>query len=157
MILRVEELIKKYDLKPHLEGGYFKEQYRSEQKLFSPKSGEERNAVTHIYFLLEKDQFSRFHKVLHDEIWNVYEGDPLKLIEFNGDKINEVIIGASCEEYCHIIKGGLFQAAETTGEYTLVGCSVAPGFDFKDFSFIDSNPVFKETLEKYYPTYSYLI
>lgn len=149
---KIELLIEKYQLQPHPEGGYYREVYRSEQEVESAFSGEKRNAVTHIYFLLVKGEVSRFHKVLHDEIWNFYEGAPLKLIEFNGEDVEEKIIGARNESYVSIIKGGVFQAAESTGEYTLVGCSVAPGFDFKDFSFLSEKQ--QIIVKKHFPEYN---
>jgi len=153
---KVAELIQKYNLKAHPEGGYYCEVYRSEQEVKSFKTSELRNAITHIYFLLEKGQFSRFHRVLHDEIWNFFEGDPIKLIEFDGEKIEEFVIGHETNGYVKVIKGGVFQAAESTGEYSLVGCSVAPGFDFKDFSFLDAEPKLLDNLNKNHTKYTYL-
>ncbi len=130
----IEKVIRKYKLKPHPEGGFYREIYRSEQVVNSPINNNERNALTHIYFLLVKGQVSRFHKVLHDEVWNFYDGAPLTIIEFDGKDINEVILGN--DSFVKVIKGGIYQAAETTGDFSLVGCSVSPGFDFKDFSFL---------------------
>ena len=147
----VKNLIRKYQLKPHPEGGYYREVYRSEQKVNSPINNNKRNALTHIYFLLIKNQVSRFHKVHHDEIWNFYEGAPLKLIEFYNSEIRETII--SRESYIKVIKGGAFQAAETTGEYTLVGCSVAPGFDFNDFSFLNENEELTNKIKMKFPKF----
>jgi len=147
----IGQIIKKYKLQPHPEGGYFREVYRSELILTSPISKSHRNAVTHIYFLLVKGQVSRFHKVLHDEIWNFYEGTPLKLIEFDGSKIHETIIG--CNQYFTVVKGGIFHAAESTVEYTLVGCSFAPGFDFEDFSFFEGEPELLTILKVQHPDY----
>lgn len=152
---RVIELIEKYGLEPHPEGGYFKEEYRSNQLLQSPISANKRNAVTHIYFLLTKGQFSRFHKVVHDEIWNYYEGDPIRLVEYDGSEIVETVIGPGEKDYYKVIKGGVFQAAESTGIYTLVGCTVAPGFDFKDFSFLNVQEV--EDINKNHNSYAFLV
>jgi predicted cupin superfamily sugar epimerase len=148
---RIQEIITKYQLQPHPEGGYFREVYRSEQMLNSPIHNEYRNAVTHIYFLLAKGQISRFHKVHHDEIWNFYEGSPLKLIEFDGNEIQKSIIGD--QDYFKVIKGGVFQAAESLGDYSLVGCSVAPGFDFKDFSFMTGESSLIKIFEGNYPQF----
>jgi predicted cupin superfamily sugar epimerase len=155
-MISIDSIIKKYDLKPHPEGGYFREIYRSAQEVISPISNETRNAATHIYFLLRKGQFSRFHRVLHDEIWNFYEGSALKLFEFDGKTINESIIGEK-GKYVSVIKGGLFQAAETTGDYTLVGCTVAPGFDFNDFSFISDEADALNRIHNQFPNYAYLL
>jgi len=149
----VQDIIDRYNLQPHPEGGYYKEIYRSEQEVVSKQNSEKRNAVTHIYFLLKIGQFSRFHRVLHDEIWNFYEGSPLKLIEFDGEKIEEVFIGSENGSYTYVVKGGIFQAAESTGEYSLVGCSVAPGFDFKDFSFLNEEPKMLDSLKTDFPEY----
>jgi len=154
--IEVQKIIEKYHLKSHPEGGYYCEVYRSEQKVSSEKTIEPRNAVTHIYFLLTKGQFSRFHRVLHDEIWNFYEGSPLKLIEFDGQTVEEKIIGSENGSYVEVVKGGVFQAAESTGGYTLVGCSVAPGFDFKDFSFLTDEPSMLDTLNLKYSEYNKL-
>ena len=79
----MQNLIDKYKLVPHPEGGYYAVLYESEQTVMSPVVNKDRKAVTHIYFLLLKGQVSIFHKVAHDEIWNFYEGDPLKLIKYN--------------------------------------------------------------------------
>jgi predicted cupin superfamily sugar epimerase len=151
----VKNIIEKYQLTPHPEGGYYREVYRSEDRVFSPNSKEERNAITQIYFLLTKGQISRFHKVLHDEIWNFYEGSPLKLITFNDEQISESILGP--ENYISVVKAGEFQAAESMGTYTLVGCSVAPGFDFKDFSFLDHEQKLAAILKTKFPDYDRFI
>jgi predicted cupin superfamily sugar epimerase len=135
----MEALIRRYGLSPHPEGGYFKEIYRSQLSLASPETGAARQAVTQIYFLLPRGQVSRFHRVVHDEIWHFYEGDPLTLIQFDGRKIQETTIGQN-GEYVSVVPGKVWQAAETTGAYTLVGCTVAPGFDFEDFSFMNLSP-----------------
>jgi hypothetical protein len=153
----IENIITKYQLQPHPEGGYYKEVYRSEREVISKQVNEARNALTHIYFLLKEGQFSRFHKVLHDEIWNFYEGSPLKIIEFNGQKVEEKIIGKENGIYASVVKAGIFQAAESTGPYTLVGCSVAPGFDFKDFSFLTDEPKALKELNNKFPDYKYLV
>lgn len=152
-MINTQEIIKKYQLQLHPEGGYYREMYRSEQELRSFVNNKNRNSVTHIYFLLAKGQIRRFHKVLHDEIWNFYEGSSLKLIEFDGQNIEEKIIGSENGSYVSVVKGGIFQAAESMGEYSLVGCSVAPGVDFKDFSFLTDGSEILDTLNKKYSEY----
>lgn len=129
-------LITAYGLKAHPEGGYYKEIHRSGTTVVSPVNKGRRNAVTHIYFLLCRDNISRFHKVSHDEIWNFYEGAPLNLICFGGRAVREKTIGPGCRGYTAVVKGGTYQAAQSTGEYSLMGCTVAPGFDFNDFAFL---------------------
>jgi hypothetical protein len=80
----MQALIDKYKLIPHPEGGYYAVVHESEQSVKSPVVNKDRKAITHIYFLLLEGQASIFHKVAHDEIWNFYEGDPLKLVKYNG-------------------------------------------------------------------------
>ena len=155
--MNVLRLIDQYKLIPHPEGGYYREIYRSEQIILSPETGTKRNALTHIYFLLAKGQVSRFHKVVHDEVWNFYAGDPLKLIQYNGGEVTEAIIGAAAGDFVTVVKGGVIQAAEATGDYSLVGCTVAPGFDFADFSFLVDDPDLKAELIKNYPGYQRLV
>ena len=140
---RALKLIDVLKLTPHPEGGYYREIYRSESKLISPVNGEMRNSLTDIYFLLVSGQISRLHRVVHDEIWHFYEGNPLELIEVQSDgmEMSKIIIGDDngIVKYKHCIKGGNWQAAYSTGEYSLVGCTVAPGFDFADFEFLKEN------------------
>jgi predicted cupin superfamily sugar epimerase len=149
----MQALIDKYKLVPHPEGGYYAVVYESKQSLKSPVVNKIRKAVTHIYFLLLKGQVSKFHKVAHDEIWNFYQGDPLKILKYNGWKVEEDIIGSGCSDYASIVEGGNYQAAESTGVYSLVGCSVAPGFEFEDFSFLRDDVETKEKLLKKIPGY----
>ena len=149
----MQDLIDKYKLIPHPEGGYYAVVYESKQAVTSPVVNKDRKAVTHIYFLLLKGQVSIFHSVAHDEIWNFYQGDPVKLIKYNGSTVEEVIIGSGCSDYVSIVEGGVYQAAETTGVYSLVGCSVAPGFEFEDFSFLRDDLKSKQKFLKEFPGY----
>ena len=149
----MQNLIDKYKLVPHPEGGYYAVVYESKQCVRSQVVNKDRKAITHIYFLLLKGQVSIFHKVAHDEIWNFYEGDPIKLIKYNGSKIEEDIIGSGCSDYASIVEGGIYQAAESTGVYSLIGCSVAPGFEFEDFSFLRDEFETKEKLLIEFPGY----
>jgi predicted cupin superfamily sugar epimerase len=149
----MQNLIDKYNLAPHPEGGYYAVVYESKQTVTSPVVNKERKAITHIYFLFLKGQVSLFHKVAHDEIWNFYEGDPIKLIKYNGSSIEEDIIGSGCSDYVSIVEGGNYQAAESTDRYSLVGCSVAPGFEFEDFSLLRDDLETKEMLLNEFPGY----
>ncbi|MFZ7127378.1 MAG: cupin domain-containing protein [Desulfobacterales bacterium] len=143
----MQHLIERYNLAPHPEGGYYRRIYQSAQSVKSSAAGAERRAVTHIYYLLGRGQISRFHRVLHDEIWNFYEGSPLRLVIFDGTTAREEILGPS-SGYAAVVAGGLFQAAESTGDYSLVGCTVAPGFEFEDFSFLTEFPEEVRNLER---------
>ena len=91
-------LVNKLGLEPHPEGGYYRQIYRSATQVSSPKHGLPRPAVTHIYFLLLKGQVSRFHRVLHDEIWNHYDGAPLTLYQLHqqqGQAVFELELSAA--------------------------------------------------------------
>lgn len=152
---RASTLIDTLELSPHPEGGYFKEMYRSATDVLSPCNGTTRNAVTDIYFLLISGQISRLHRVLHDEIWHFYEGDPLELIEIQPDlaEIKKIVLhgNSNMPKYKHCVRGGNWQAASTRGEYSLVGCTVAPGFDFANFSFMAEDDALQAILLRKFP------
>ena len=146
-------LVKKYNLAPHPEGGFYRQIFRSDHEINSFVHAEPRPAMTHIYFLLLKGQVSRFHRVLHDEVWNHYEGAPLQLYQLDRQQLWERRIGGESNEYSEVVKAGNFQAAQSMGEYSLVGCTVAPGFNFADFSFIEE-PAMKQWLGVAHPDLS---
>ena len=139
----IEKIVDKLQLHPHPEGGYFKEIYRSngfinEENLGEAFSGQ-RNYATSIYFLLTSDSFSAFHRIKQDEIWHFYKGSPIKLHIISDDGIySNTIIGADIEKEQNlqfVVKARDWFAAEVIDEnaYSLVGCTVSPGFDFNDF------------------------
>lgn len=161
-MIDVDFLIKKFDLNPHPEGGYYRETYRSsesiEQSALPENYKGSRNHSTCIYFLLTSDTFSAFHKINQDEIWHFYSGSPLKLyvISDKGD-YSEHIIG---NDFTHeqvaqfVVPAGHWFAAKTVepNSYSFVGCTVAPGFDFADFVL----PEREELLSKF-PQHSEMI
>jgi predicted cupin superfamily sugar epimerase len=124
MSREADRLIQLLDLKPHPEGGYFRETFRDQ--------GEGRAHSTAIYFLLKKGEASRWHRVDAAEVWHFYRGAPLEL------KIGRdtYVLGANIDEAQApqvVVPPGAWQAARSLGEYTLVGCTVAPGFEFAHF------------------------
>lgn len=135
--------IEKLQLTSHVEGGAFREVYRSELTL--PRTvlplffQGDRNASTHIYFLLAQGQFSAFHRIAGDELWHFYFGDPLIVYEINHNgRMITHLLGTDPtkgQSFHTVIKAGSwFASAPAAGsEYALVGCTVAPGFDFEDF------------------------
>ena len=156
--MNFNKIITKYSLQKHPEGGYFCETYRSKSSLLSPINGKERASVTDIYYMLTQGETSRFHKVIHDEIWHFYEGSPLKLFKYDGKCISEYTIGPNCDDgYKVVIEAGMYQAAITTGEYSLMGCTVAPGFDFNDFSFLSDDVEAANEFKNSFPSHKYLI
>jgi hypothetical protein len=122
-MLPADRLIALLDLKPHPEGGYFRETFRD---------GAGRGHSTAIYFLLKAGEVSRWHRVDAAEVWHFYRGAPLEL------RIGKAIyvLGPDVEEAQApqvVVPPGAWQSARSLGEYTLVGCTVAPGFDFAHF------------------------
>ncbi|MCP4720687.1 MAG: cupin domain-containing protein [Desulfobacteraceae bacterium] len=130
--------MKKMNLIEHPEGGRFREVFRSAE-IISTSQGNKRSALTHIYFSLEPDERSRFHKVSSDEVWNLYKGAGLHLYTWDGtNKPPECItLSSDTNTFCHVIPAGIWQAAKPISDTILVGCSVAPGFEFSDFTLID--------------------
>ena len=130
--------MKPVDLIEHPEGGRFHEVFRSE-KTVTVSSGNKRSALTHIYFQLNGDEVSQFHKVSSDEIWNLYKGEGIRLYIWNGTEKAPTCIELSEKEncFCHVVPAGMWQAAEPISGEVLLGCSVAPGFEFEDFELID--------------------
>ena len=119
-----DRLIALLDLKPHPEGGHFRETFRD--------TGEGRAASTAIYFLLKKGEASRWHRVDAAEVWHFYRGAPLEL-KINRDTyvLGNDIDKAQAPQV--VVPPHAWQAARSLGEYTLVGCTVAPGFEFAHF------------------------
>ena len=152
--------ISKLNLQKHPEGGYFVESYKSEELVNSPKHGP-RYVCTAIYYLLTGDDFSSFHIMKSDELWHFYAGSSLTLyiIEQNG-KLNEVRLGHNIDKgdtFQAAIKSGCWFAAalEDQNSYSLVGCTVSPGFDYQDWKLGDIKkltslyPQHKSVIEKY--------
>ncbi|MFK8061436.1 MAG: cupin domain-containing protein [Polaribacter sp.] len=138
-----KEIISHFNLTEHPEGGYFKEVYRSEGKIASKDLGANfigsRNYCTSIYFLLTSDKFSAFHKISQDEIWHFYTGNAIKLhlISPKGD-YSFVMIGTNFkngEIPQFTVPAHYYFAAEVLEKdsFAFVGCTVSPGFDFRDF------------------------
>jgi len=152
--------IKKLGLKKHPEGGYFKEVYRSGEKILPthlPKRYKSsRNFSTSIYFLLEGKQFSSFHLLQSDELWHFYDGSYVLLYIIN--QKGELIIkklgrDQDCELQIAIEKQNWFAAKlENKKSFALFGCTVSPGFDFEDFELGK-----RDDLIKKFPQHSSLI
>ena len=146
-------LIRKLGLKPHPEGGFYREIHRSAGTVQASQG--RRAALTTIYFLLARGQKSVFHRVVSDEVWHYYAGAPLRLWCVSGDfKTSErIALGAPGRGRVPVavIAAGEWQAAETTGDYTLVGCTVGPGFDFADFRMLRDDPRLAARMRKSMP------
>ena len=148
-------------LTKHIEGGYFSEVYQSELVLNTSQLPDHftasRHCCTHIYFLLEKSQFSAFHRIKSDELWHFYAGDSLIVYEIDDSgKLIEHLLGQDPESHrlFTCVKAGSWFGARLTGSgsFALVGCTVSPGFDYADFEMGNRDYL----LEKY-PQHAVLI
>lgn len=119
------------DLQPHPEGGYFRETHRS------AAAGGERAAVSQIYYLLAAGEVSAWHRIDATEIWHAYAGAPLRLdIAETDGMVRSIVLGAAVTngETAHgVVPPGAWQSAESLGAWSLVGCTVAPAFEFSSF------------------------
>ena len=137
-------LIRHLDLRPHPEGGWYRESYRATDILagnaLPPRYTGERNASTAIYFLLTTDVFSALHRLNSDEVWHFYSGNPLTIHSLDTDgNYTPLKLGSNPEEgdlFQTLIPSGTWFGATVDGKdgYALVGCTVAPGFEFADFT-----------------------
>ncbi len=140
--MHARDIIQKLSLQPHPEGGWYREIYRSPTHVGGPNGS--RSALTTIYYLLEQHQLSRWHVVDADEVWHFYRGAPLELLAY--DPVPEILTRhvlddpANGREPVAVIGARVWQAARSLGPFSLVGCSVAPGFEFKDFRFVANLP-----------------
>lgn len=130
----------KLKLLPHPEGGYYREEYRSdmilEKSCLPTDFMGQRSVSTAIYYLLTAHDFSAFHRIHSDEIWHFYAGDPLDIYIIHADGSLEVKCLHSISQGAkpmQVVPKACWFAARSTGAYTLSGCTVAPGFDFADF------------------------
>jgi predicted cupin superfamily sugar epimerase len=131
--LTAAEIVRRLGLAPHPEGGHFRETFRDRRAVEGGRA-----ASTAIYFLLARGERSHWHRIDAVEVWHFYAGAPL-LLETAADEgaaITRVTLGpdlAAGEQPQAIVPAGAWQAAESLGAWTLVGCTVAPGFAFESF------------------------
>lgn len=151
MNLTASKYIDQLDLIKHPEGGYFKEVYRSNEFISSECLPERFNGkrcfATSIYFLLHDKEFSSFHRIKSDETWHFYDGKPVIIHILNEKGYNKIIIGQDSPFQYTVPKESWFAAElSKTGSFALLGCTVAPGFDFNDFELAS-----KESLAGMFP------
>jgi len=156
---RAAELIKLLDMRPHPEGGHYAEVFRSAHRVRVLDRNVERAALTTIYFLLTAGEFSRWHRVDSDEIWHYHEGDAIELVLFDDQGVRRMPLGPveRATRSTIVVPAGTWQAARTTGAYTLVGCTVGPGFEFADFSLLADAPDAASRLRARHPDLADLI
>jgi predicted cupin superfamily sugar epimerase len=135
--------IDRLGLRKHPEGGYYRETYRSKETIAREQLPErfegDRAFSTAILFLLPADEVSAFHRIKQDEVWHFYEGSALTLHVIDArDDYSSIKLGRDIEggeSMQAVVEAGcVFGAAvDDPGSFALVGCTVAPGFDFQDF------------------------
>lgn len=139
--------IEKLDLQKHPEGGWYKEIYRSEDKIgehaLPNNFNGERNFSTSIYYLLEGEDFSSFHRIKSDELWHFYTGSSgVEILWVENGNLIKKMLGCNIdkgEEFQHVIPKNKWFAARliSANGFALVGCTVSPGFYFEDFELAD--------------------
>lgn len=154
--------IRQLQLSSHVEGGAFREVYRSElsisQQALPIFFQGNRNIATSIYFLLSSGQFSAFHRIASDELWHFYYGDPLLIYELgHSGELTIHRLGPNIEKgesFVTVVKAGSWFASVPAdgSEYALVGCTVSPGFDFTEFELAE-----RAMLTGLYPEHAALI
>jgi uncharacterized protein len=143
---RAAELISLLDLRPHPEGGYYREVFRAESRVVRADGGADRSALTTIFFLLPEHSCSRWHQVDSDEVWHLYEGGPLELFEMDpsAEELKRhrlAPVSGIGDGPVYTIPTRNWQAARTLSTYALVGCTVGPGFEFSDYRLLADDPV----------------
>lgn len=157
-----EEIINALGLERHPEGGWFRETYRATEMVpyaaLPNRFSGDRSFCTAIYFLLKKGEFSVFHRIKSDELWHFHAGASMTIhvITPEGDYWT-LPLGADLfagDSFQTVVPAGCWFGAEVTGEgeFSLVGCTVAPGFDFADFEIAE-----RESLLRQFPAHKELI
>lgn len=167
-MMQARKLIETLGLKPHPEGGWYREVFRSSTSVAPADGRSARDALTTIYFLLEAHQHSRWHRVLSDEVWVHLGGAPLALYTSDAQlrtapghvKLGPVGLHGAHPQ--HVVPAGQWQAARPLlsagdAEFTLVTCTVGPGFDFDDFSFMAPDGDEAAALRHHWPELAALI
>jgi predicted cupin superfamily sugar epimerase len=131
MNLSAADVIKLLGLRPHPEGGHFHEIFRDARMVDGKRA-----ASTAIYYLLTRGERSHWHRVDAAEVWHFYGGDSLSLEIVENGRTTKHVLGidlAAGERPQLVVPAGAWQSAQSRGDWTLVGCTVAPGFDFAGF------------------------
>ena len=158
--MNADDYIAKLGMTQHVEGGAFKEHYRAPMRLpqavLSAAHKGDRHASTAIYFLLRHGEFSAFHLLASDEVLHFYDGQALRVYEIDAAGVMHIhTLGRDLdggERFALVIAGGSWFAlrCEVAGGFSLIGCTVAPGFDFEDFT-LDDRAMLLEKFPRHAP------
>ncbi|MFL5729524.1 MAG: cupin domain-containing protein [Cytophagaceae bacterium] len=155
--MKAADWIKKLNLLPHPEGGYYRETYRSSATIPAGRFDKNRNVSTAIYFLLEEKNKSHFHRIKSDELWFFHEGAALEILMLDEAGLKIVLLGKNAEageSLQAIVPAHTWFAARLRDQkdFALVSCTVAPGFEFADFELGK-----KQDMKKRFPQYEKLL
>ena len=160
--LSAADYVAQLQLQPHPEGGYYSRTYESDEQIAAAalpaRFGADRFISTAIYFLLEGTDYSAFHRIKSDELWHFYAGGGLHIYVIHPDGRGEILLlgndMVNGYRFQQLVKAGCWFASRPANEnsFSLVGCTVAPGFDFADFEMAK-----QEELLKIYPQYQHWI
>lgn len=156
--MKPEYWVRKFSMQEHPEGGYIKQTFRSDRQFDLPGYSGPRSAITVIYYLLKSGQFSAFHRIKSDEVWHFYAGSALALYAITGKgDLKRMLLGkdpGGGQTFQAAIEAGSWFAAAVASpkSYSLIGCTVAPGFEFEDLELGD-----RESLVKQYPRHKKII
>lgn len=134
----IDDIVRTLNLSPHPEGGFYRETYRSAETMPTPRGT--RNVSTAILYLLPVGSFSALHRIASDELWHFHAGDTIELFWIDPATGSHGTIDVSNENPQAVIPAGRWFGARTKpgqAGFALVGCTVAPGFDFQDFELAD--------------------
>lgn len=155
---RARHLISRLQLAPHPEGGFYAEVHRARSTVDPCDGRPPRAALTAIYFLLPAGSISRWHRVRSDEVWCHLEGAPLVLHQMAEDtagrhRLHSTLLAPVTEQTAPqaTVPAGVWQAAQTEGDYSLAACMVAPGFDFDDFAMMAPDEPLRGWLAQHHP------
>ncbi len=158
----IQQLIERFQLQPHPEGGYYRQTYRSSESIpasaLPNRFDGDRYFSTAIYFLLTANNFSAFHRIKSDELWHFYSGDGLLIHVIHPNGQYELLqLGSDMEKgesFQLLVPAGSWFASECKpgAAFSFVGCTVAPGFDFNDFELANASQ-----LSALYPQHGHII
>lgn len=152
---RAEHLVRQLALEPHVEGGHYRRIYESSMSSAFGEDARARAVATSIYYLLAAGEKSHWHRVDADELWHWYEGDAIELLRFDprGNQLVRHVLGpvGPSSAPVFVVPAGCWQSAHPLGRYALVGCTVAPGYEWRGFSTLESAPEISERLREIDP------
>lgn len=152
---RAEHLKRLLALEPHVEGGHYRRIYESTSSVAFGDEQRKRPMATSIYYLLCASEISHWHRIDADEIWHWYEGDPIEMLRFDprDQQLARHRLGPVSDDSApvFVVPAGSWQAARPLGEYALVGCTVAPGYEWRGFTTLEGNQIVIDQLRDICP------